>query len=91
MREYDFNKFGVCINPECFTFKCDQGDFKVETAFLNGFWYNGHSINLPTEGLGIPCSNSGTPFKSEQQATNDACTRIKKWLIRREKNEQANP
>ena len=85
MREsYDFNEFGVCMNPECYTFKCDQGSFQVKTAFTQGFWLNGISIQLSMEGMGSPCSINGTHFSSEREAVNDAYSRIKKWLGRKD-------
>ena len=82
MKQYDFNECGVCMNPDIFTFKCDQGSFQVRTAFIDGLWVGGYNIQLTDQGCCYPCSKSeySKKFSSKNEATNDVYSCIRNWL-----------
>ena len=85
MKDYGLNEFSVYTKPNIIEqhLKDKNVSFTIETAQSDkGDWYYGYTVNLPTCGVGMPCSCKGFyhSYKSEEEAISDACIKVREYL-----------
>ena len=49
---FDFNEFGICMNPNVQSFVSGKYRAMIETAPIDGRWYYGCMLDTPTSGFG---------------------------------------
>lgn len=85
MKDYGLNEFSVYTKPNVIErhLKDKNVSFTIETAQSDkGDWHYGYTVNLPTCGVGMPCSCNGVyhSYKSEEEAISDACAEVREYL-----------
>ena len=88
---YQFNKFGVCLNPEVVCdFRDGHNEIKITLAESNGGWGFGKDVQFNQgsyfEGCGFGCSltrEGRFPYISRQAALVNAIHMVKLYIERR--------
>ena len=69
MRMFDFNRHGVCTNPNIIVFEKRHCRYQIETASVGNNWIVGYTFSKSANGLASPCTaNHGRKFISEKEA-----------------------
>lgn len=87
---FEFNEFGVCVNPEKIFFTMKKGalawDYvEIRIAKRNDEWYYGASYG----GGGSPCSKGCIDFKTKEDVILSAYKDVKERLLKQTKNVDA--
>lgn len=79
---YQFNEFGVCINPSVpFRTAIVGGEIEVSTAQVDNVWVQGFRVSTPHGGLWSPVSINFGRYNSEKEAIYDAMVQAEQWII----------
>ena len=66
---FEFNRNGVCTNPNIIVYEKKHCRYKIETASVGNNWIVGYTFCNSANGLGSPCTaNHGIIFTSEKEA-----------------------
>lgn len=69
MKEFIFNSYGVCTNPNIESFEIGKCRCSMETASIGDKWIVGYLFIKSANGSGSPCTaNNGRLFQSEKEA-----------------------
>lgn len=78
---FEFNRNGVCTNPNIIVFEKKHCRYKIETASLGNNWIVGYTFSNSANGLGSPCTfNHGRIFTSEKEAIRYAAKEALKFF-----------
>lgn len=77
MKEFEFNEWGVCLNPEIV--RIDEY-IKIELAEGEKAWMFGYYYFYVNTGYGCPCSAKEKAFETKEDALKYAIKRIIKQL-----------
>jgi len=78
---FDFNEFGICMNPNVQSFVSGKYRAMIETAPIDGRWYYGCMLDTPTSGSGSGVSKDHTGgFDTEELALAAVAKKSIEWF-----------
>lgn len=77
MKEYEFNDFGVCINPDEVSYDSGRCGYTLATAYTDDKWMMGYDAHKSANGVAIPiCKRGGGSFTSQDEALKHAAQKV---------------
>lgn len=77
---FDFNEFGICMNPNVQSFVSGKYRAMIETAPIDGRWYYGCMLDTPTSGFGSGVCKQGPDFATESEALAAVAKKSIEWF-----------
>ena len=82
-KEFYINDCGVVTNPNVLSFVDKRCKAMIETAPIDGKWYNGCSFMDASSGFASGVSKCGSAFDTEKEAVADVAKRGMEWFAQR--------